>query len=51
VSSSQIHGETKGAPKPIKIPHHGYETAIEVLTQAPMNDRIYHSNYDPFEQK
>jgi hypothetical protein len=33
-------------PKPMKVIHHGRQTANKVLTRAPMNGRLYHVNHN-----
>jgi hypothetical protein len=48
VALMQSHGGIKRAYDPMKILHHGHQNAIKVLTREPMNDRIYHTNYDTF---
>jgi hypothetical protein len=35
---------------PMKVLHHGCQTANKVLTREPMNGRLYHMNYNTSEQ-
>jgi hypothetical protein len=37
--------------KPMKILHHGHQTTTKVLTRSPMNDRLYHVNYNTLKSK
>jgi hypothetical protein len=37
--------------EPMKVLQHGHQTTNKVLTREPMNDRLYHMNYNTSKQQ